>query len=186
MKSSTIRTSLAKYTRQVISSGADVVIEHDSKEIAVLSLKPPSKGTEPLRIKIADAQAGWADLLNIVALRGARYYFKLKPRSDEDQTPKVYLYRYKQCNRFVEEWNKHRSEQICSDMDAKNALEKALEDIRNSIETIAKQVGSVTQVVRWTFAAVNRDGHLLNTPEMGVVPIKRHHDPDDSEEDFVS
>jgi gamma-glutamyl:cysteine ligase YbdK (ATP-grasp superfamily) len=186
MKSSTIRTSLAKYVRQVISSEADVVIEHDGKNIAVLSLKSPSEGTIPLRMKIADAQAGWADLLNIVALRGARYYFKLKARSDEDETPKVYLYRYKQCNRFVEEWNKHRSAQICSDVDAKNSLEKELEEIRKNIEMVAKQLDSVTKVSRWTFAAVNRDGHLLNTPEMGVLPIKGQHDSDDSEEDLIS
>lgn len=191
MKSSLIRMSLAKHIRQVASCGEDLCIEHDSREIAVLSLTPPRTGTKPLRMLSADAQSGWADLLSIVSVRGARYYFKLKPLADGPEMPRVYLYRTKSSNRFTKDWNEHRDAQIQKQAPAdyvgpilksQESLASALALIQAEMEKLNSTVQSLNQVQRWTFAAVNRDGHLLNTPEMGVVPPPKLNAPDDSED----
>ena len=182
MKSSLMRMSLARHIRQVISSGEDLVVEHDGKEVAVLSLTPPKSGTAPLRMKLASAQAGWADLLNIVSLRGARYYFKLKPLKDEDDTPTVYLYRYKQCNRFVEDWNRHLEQQKLSKVKANDELEGCLDKMKKNIDVVAKQLEDMRQVMRCTFTAGNRDGHFPNTPDMSEAPFSSTKDSSDDDE----
>ena len=65
-----MRMSLAKHIRQVISSGEDLVIEHDSSEVAKLSLTVPNFGTTHKRMLVTDAQNGWAELLSIVSMLG--------------------------------------------------------------------------------------------------------------------
>lgn len=177
MKSSLMRMSLAKHIRQVISSGEDLVIEHDSREVAVLSLTPPSSGTSPKRMMVVDAQNGWAELLGIVWIRGARYYFKLKPKADCPESPRVYLYRTEVRNRFNKEWNEHRAmerqEQSSDDtvadvLEMQSSLAEMLEKVQSDMAKMNDVVQSVSQNVRCVFAAVNRGGYLLNTPENGV------------------
>lgn len=172
-----MRMSLAKHIRQVISSGEDLVIEHDSRKVAVLSLTPPSSGTSPKRMMMVDAQNGWAELLSIVSMRGARYYFKLKPKAECPESPRVYLYRTKVQNRFYDEWIEYRKKQyqeqssddaVTNVLEMQSSLAEMLEKVQADMAKMNDVVQSVSQNVCRVFAAVNRGGYLLNTPENGV------------------
>lgn len=226
MKSSLLRVSLAKYLRQVVDTGQEVTIEHDSREIAVLSLTPPRFGTPPMYIKMSEAQGNWAELLAIVSVRGARFFFKRK--SSDERSAEVYLYRLtgeESRNRFIDRWNEHREahrrgqEQIPPSavekiLDSHEAMRLGMAHIAEAMATIQSQLEATAnyakdaaqnseqakahsfeakenaleakesseeakkhakdavQIQRIQFVKENRSGHILNTPEMGVVPLR--------------
>lgn len=240
MKSSLLRVSLAKYLRQVVETGQEVTIEHDSREVAVLSLTPPRLGTPPMFIKISEAQGNWAELLAIVSVRGARFFFKRK--SSDEHAEKVYLYRLagdKSRNCFIDKWNEHREthrreqeqippsavEKILDSHEAMRArmadIAEAMAAVQSQLETTAnyakdaaqsseeakahsfeakensleakesseeakKHAKDAVQIQRIQFARENRQGHIFNTPETGVVPLRTaantFKDPDDTDD----
>lgn len=174
--STAVRNDLLKKIVQVHETGEDIVITADGKALAVLTVNRPL-GTKPMLIKTTDAAQGWSDLLNLVSVSNARFYFSLKPKSPGSDSRFVYLVRGKYRNRFLERWQEHR-ENFAQQVEAPKApqneldsLEKA-DQIFEKIEAIESALGGLTRQVATAFAYQNREGDLLKTPETGVVPYR--------------
>lgn len=197
MKSSLVRISLGKHLSLVAKTGKDLRIEHDGREIAVLSLTPPSTGTPPLDITVTEAQGAWSELLSIVSVRGARYVFTRKLSGENPQVVQVFLKRTKQSNRFNDAWNEHReahrAEQEEMPADAVSQLIDGHNTVLDRLESIQAQLAETTELAKKTeqtsrihFALTNRGGDIQNYPESGVAPLRNafnsRSNPDDTEE----
>ena len=187
--SSLARTKLSSVLREVWEEETPIAIKVDGKDSAMLSLEKPKGGTPPLRIKIKDARSNWSDLLDLVKVYGAKYYFQVRFQQDDDdddeETVKIYLTRapeYK--NKFQYEWQEHKAKngKLCKPSDLKNRIDELSDELRENIssdvveifdETAQKISDEINRRISLTFAMISRNGDLQATPEIGIKPLTK-------------
>ena len=184
ISSSSARTMLVQKIREVIKTENDIGINVDGKEVVTLTLTEPRPSSTPaLRITTVEATQGWSELLNFISIMGARFYFKLKPLDDEEETPRVYLVRGDFRNRFQAPWKEHRRkwvEEQMSGVDNQKEINEPnwdkLDDLHEKFGELEKTIESISRQIVFSVASKNRNGDLYAVPELGIVPLRKASD----------
>ena len=178
LKSSVVRAGLSKILSSVVLTQEPVGILHNDELVAVLTPHKPRQVIPALPIGAEQAKADWSNLIDAVAVRGARFVFTSKKKPGQ-----VFLVRHKAFQSpFARQWIDH-----VSDWQTQHRQEATLEELMaihasmaSQLETLSANVqhslADLHQKVHWVFASVNRNGDLLNTPEFGVSPLRKADD----------
>jgi hypothetical protein len=176
VKSTYLVRNLTRVLNEVISSGKAIGVEDGVDTVAVLTLEKPNYEVPPIRLNIERARAAWPEVMNTVAIQGARYAFRSKSQGIE-----VYLRRYNKYRvPLAKAWNDQVSEYRPKPTEGVTKMEllQAQEEAKHQIEQLKDDIAAVSQKLNLLFALINRNGDLLATPESGV---KKKPDEDDLE-----
>lgn len=171
LKSSVVRASLPKLLTSVFRTPQEPIgILNNTALVAVLTAVKPKRAIPPIPIRPEQAKADWSNLIDSVAVRGARFSFASK-----DGTKHVYLVRHKDFqNEFARQWLEHMSA-----WQAQHNHEATLDElmaVQTSTAAHLNELGANMQdrlreidlKVRCFFALIQRNGNLSNVPEFGV------------------
>jgi len=170
IKSSEVRGNLPKLLTSVLKTGEAIGILNNSALVAVLTNVKPRRALPPIEIRVEQARADWSNLIDAVAVRGARFAFPSK-----DGSKYVYLERHRDFyNPFARQWLDHMTEWQATQ--SREATLEELMSVQSSTAAHLAELGSklgtqlqeIDQKVRCFFALVQRNGDLRNVPELGV------------------
>ena len=175
---SEVRKNLSLLLRNVFDTKDDLEIELSGQVVAILTLNEPRPSVQPIRVKCEDAKKGWAELLQAVSMRRARFYFARK--SNEEQQYRIYLVPNPNFeNSFAKRWAEHVAEYKTKNLDGQVSSRDLLEaqnDTKRQIASLRKELAKLANQIVLTFALVNRGGDVFRTPDQGIV---RRADEDD-------
>lgn len=179
ISSSSARTALVQKIREVIDRGDDIGINVDGKEVVVLTLTEPYRGTPALKITTLEATHGWSELLSFISVMGACFYFKLKPIDDQKEVPRVYLVRGEFRNRFQTPWKEHKRKwteqqpnQNVTQQEKDEAQSEKLDDLLEKFSEFGESLATLRRQFLVSVASQNRNGDIYRTPEFGLVPLR--------------
>jgi len=159
-------------------------IELSGQIVAILTPNKPQRSVQPIHVTSEDAKKGWAELLQAVSMRRARFYFA---RKSNEQTYQVYLVPNPDFeNSFAKRWTEHVAECRSTKLDAKVSSRDLLEaqnDTKHQIALLRDELAKLDKKVALTFALANRSGDIFKTPEQGIVPRPDEDDLDQYEVD---
>jgi hypothetical protein len=195
LSSSLVRTRLFSTLREIWEDEIPLAIKSDGKISAILSLEKPKSGTPPLRIKTKEARSNWSELLDLVKVYEAKYYFQVRFKKDDDddsdddgESVKIYLTRapeYK--NKFQYEWQEHNLKhgKFCKPSDLKNRIDELGDELRENIssdvieifdEAAQKISDEINRRISLAFAMISNNGNLQATPGLGIKPLSKNDD----------
>lgn len=163
--STDVKSDLRGAIERVCEKKQDISIRYSGKVVAKLTAQQPSRRIPPVRLKIEEARQNWSELMQVVAIRGACFSFKLV-----DEVP-VFLVRdagYQ--NPILLKWKEHLKEHKGSSDTAGTAetVDEAKDEIIQYIESLETALKSLTTKVSTAFASMSRrDVHA--TPDNGLV-----------------
>lgn len=174
LKSSEVRANLPKLLASVFRTREPIGILNNAALVAVLTAVKPKRAIPPLPIRTEQAKADWSNLIDAVAVRGARFSFPSK-----DGTKLVYLVRHKDFqNEFARQWLDHMSawqaeHDKAATLDEIMAVQTSTAAHLNELgANLQTHLQEIDQKVRCFFALVNRNGDLSNVPELGVGSLR--------------
>ena len=193
ISSSVVRLQLSKKLRLIYETGNPIAILHNAVVVARLTLKEPAYEIPPLRIRLEEARKNWGELLDFIAIRRARYFFRMRFGSEDEPPTIIYMvpassYR----NPFSEAWREHvtvfrNSEHQIPSVDAADIVEDlkdALRHDRQEIEAkLTSSLDAMDKKITCLVALINRKGNMYATPELGIVPTPNAADLDRYEAD---
>lgn len=184
--STEVRDNLAKKLMEIFDTKIDVEIEQNGQAVAILTTKKPQRALAPLRVKSEDAKKNWGELLQAVSLRNARFAFHRRSKST-GEAYQIYLIPSPHFeNTFAKRWSAHVADgkqRQNGETTPNRELLEAQNETRNQLEVLSKGIADVQEKLTLTFALINRNGRLYNTPELGVVKLAEEDDLDQYEVD---
>lgn len=181
---SEVRKNLSLLLRDVFDTKEDLGIELSGQVVAILTLDEPRRSIQPIRVKSEDAKKGWAELLQAVSMRRARFYFS---RKSNEQTYQIYLVSNPDFeNSFAKRWAEHVEEYKNKNSDGKVSSRELLEsqnDTKHQIASLRDEFAKLDKKIALTFALANRGGDVFKTPEQGIVRSADEDDLDQYEVD---
>jgi hypothetical protein len=172
-----VRKNLSLVLRDLFDTKEDVGIELSGQVVAILTLNEPRRSVQPIRVKSEDAKKGWAELLQAVSMRRARFYFA---RKSNEQTYRIYLVPNPGFeNSFAKRWAEHLEEHKTKNADGQVSSRDLLEaqnDTKHQIASLRDEFAKLDKKIALAFALSNRGGDVFKTPEQGIV---RRADEDD-------
>jgi predicted MPP superfamily phosphohydrolase len=170
--SSAVRKYLPKILKAVFENNEDLEIELYGQVVAILTLQEPHRAIAPLRIKTEDAKKGWSELLQAVSTRKARFAFYRKSGEHKYQ---IYLVPNPKCkNSFSEGWANHVASWKENAQTVQSTGSVRLEpasDIHLEFASIHESLKGLKNIVKHTFALINRGGDVFKTPELGTLRL---------------
>ncbi|MES2832475.1 MAG: hypothetical protein V4695_10830 [Pseudomonadota bacterium] len=165
---SQVRKNLSMLLSNVFETGEDLGIDLSGQIVAILTSKKPERQIQPIRVKTDDAKKDWAELLQAISMRRARFFFA---RKLNEQPHRIYLLPNPDFeNSFAKRWSEH-----VADYKTKNTNEqfsncemlKAQNDTAHQIASLRDDLLRLDKKIAQTFAIINR-GDIRNTPEQGL------------------
>ena len=171
-----VRAQLMKFLGEVADTGEDLGIIQNGKRVAILTRNPPTRRVPPLEVPVEKTRKKWASALSTVIVRNARFCFEIQGKHHDavylirDQT-----YRNEYSEIWLEHIQSHKPDQEPISRDDLDSLEDRLMS-KIGTELESHMPAFVQQIVKTSFAYLNRNGDLFKTPEHGT---DRRTDADD-------